>query len=205
MVYGEALNNLFYESEPVKEFRKKYKLTKVGGTKPLLQSLLKAYKEFGGKEIAEYRDTGIPAAVPDVRIERVSTADRRLFRRENYPTEGGLAGSTGIPERVLRKGDFAIDLIYRRVKVSEFLVRFDLNHPLVRAYRERAVCVVNSFRSELAQKKAIFDLLTDETITAGFPAAERKAIREFIPWTRVVSGEQDDLSTTRQWISRISF
>ena len=70
---------------------------------------------------------------------------------------------------VLRRGDFTIDLIYRRVRVSEFLVRFDLNHPLVRAYRDRAVCVVNSFRSEMAQRRAIFDLLTDETITSSFP------------------------------------
>ena len=65
-------------------------------------------------------------------------------------------------------------------------MRFDLSHPLLRAYRDRAVCMVNSFRSELAQKKAIFDLLTDEEITADFPAAERKAIKEFVPWTRVV-------------------
>ena len=72
------------------------------------------------------------------------------------------------------------------VRVSEFLVRFDLNHPLVRAYRDRAVCVVNSFRSEMAQRRAIFDLLTDETITSVFPTLERKAIRDFIPWTRVV-------------------
>jgi hypothetical protein len=78
-------------------------------------------------------------------------------------------------------------MIYRRVRVSEFLVRFDLNHPLVRAYRDRAVCMVNSFRSELTQKKAIFDLLTDEAITSTFPAAERKSIRDFIPWTRVVT------------------
>ncbi len=60
--------------------------------------------------------------------------------------------------------------------------------------------MVNSFRSELAHKKAIFDLLTDETVTANFPAAERKAIRDHIPWTRVVAaakvtrlGEQIDL------------
>ena len=66
-------------------------------------------------------------------------------------------------------------------------MRFDLNHPLVRAYRDRAVCVVNSFRSEMAQRRAIFDLLTDETITSSFPTAERKAIRDYIPWTRVVS------------------
>jgi uncharacterized circularly permuted ATP-grasp superfamily protein len=71
--------------------------------------------------------------------------------------------------------------------VMEFLVRFDLNHPLVRAYRERAVCMVNNFRGEVAQKKAIFDLLTDDAVTAKFPAAERKAISEYIPWTRVVA------------------
>ena len=47
--------------------------------------------------------------------------------------------------------------------------------------------MVNSFRAELAYKKAIFDLLTDEKITAKFPAAERKAIRQHIPWTRVVA------------------
>src|SRR5207302_4729220 len=48
------------------------------------------------------------------------------------------------------------------------------------------ICMVNSFRSDLGAKKAILDLLTDETITAKFPAAEKKAIKDFIPWTRVV-------------------
>src|SRR5258708_15014007 len=84
-------------------------------------------------------------------------------------------------------GNFAVDLIFGRIKVQEFLVRYDLTHPLLRAYREGAVCMVNSFRSEMAQKKAIFDLLTDETITASFPAAEKRTIREFVPWTRVVT------------------
>jgi hypothetical protein len=58
---------------------------------------------------------------------------------------------------------------------------------LVEAYRERAVCMVNSFRSELGHKKAMFGLLTDESLVAKFPAAERKAIREHVPWTRLVS------------------
>jgi hypothetical protein len=46
--------------------------------------------------------------------------------------------------------------------------------------------MVNSFRSEMGAKRAIFDLLTDESVTASFPAGERKAIKDFIPWTRVV-------------------
>ena len=76
-------------------------------------------------------------------------------------------------------------------------MRFDLTHPLVQAYRDRAVCVVNSFRSELAHKKAMFGLLTDETLTAKFPAAERKAIREHVPWTRLVAGDKDHLRRRR--------
>src|SRR5579885_3024148 len=36
VVYGDALADLFYESAPVKEFRKKYKILKKGGTKYLL-------------------------------------------------------------------------------------------------------------------------------------------------------------------------
>jgi hypothetical protein len=87
---------------------------------------------------------------------------------------------------VLRKGDFNIDILYRRIRVQEFLVRFDLNHALVRAYKERAVCMVNSFRADIGSKRVIFDLLTDEKITAKFPAAERRAIKEFVPWTRLV-------------------
>ena len=39
----------------------------------------------------------------------------------------------------------------------------------------------------MAQKKAIFDLLTDQTLLAHFPVAERKAIRALVPTTRVVN------------------
>jgi len=186
VAYGEALSDLFYEAPPVKEFRKRYKLEKLPGTKYLLQAVLKTYKEWGGKNkkpniaILEFRQP----------FQTTESGESALiagfFRREGHPVEVVSPDQLEYRNNVLRHGDFTIDLIFRRIKVQEFLVRFDLTHPLLRAYREHAVCVVNSFRSELAQKKAIFDLLTDEEITAGFPASERKTIREFVPWTRVV-------------------
>jgi hypothetical protein len=186
VAYGEALADIFYDAAPVREFRKRYRLEKLPGAKYLLQAVLKAYKEWGGKNkkpnvaILELRqpfqtgESGESALIAE------------LFRREGLQVEVVTPEQLEYRENVLRKGAFNIDLIFRRLKVQEFLVRFDLAHPLLRAYRERAVCMVNSFRSELAHKKAIFDLLTDEDITADFPAAERKAIKEFVPWTRVV-------------------
>jgi uncharacterized circularly permuted ATP-grasp superfamily protein len=190
IAYSEALSNLFYDAPPVKEFRKKYSLTKLGGGKFLLQALLKAYKEFGSKNkkpniaILEFRQPFQKDAAP----ENLAVAE--MFRREGCAAEVVAPEHLEYRNGVLRKGDFPIEVIYRKMKVQEFLIRFDLGHPLVRAYRDKAVCIVNSFRSELAQKKAIFDLLTDEAITEGFPLAERKAIREFVPWTRVVRAAQ---------------
>lgn len=185
VAFGEALDNIFWEAAPVKEFRKKYSLGKVSGAKYLLTAMLKAYKEFGKKNkpnigIIEMRQPFQTSDTPEYALLA------EFFRREGYQAEVVSPDQLEYRAGVLRRGNFNIDLAYRRVKVQEFLVRFDLSHPLVRAYRDRAVCMVNSFRSEISQKRAVFDLLTDETITSGFPAVERKAIREFIPWTRVV-------------------
>ncbi len=186
VAYGEALADLFYDAPPVKEFRKRYNLSKLGGSRQLLQALTKAYREFGGKKqpsiaILEFRQ---PFQVSDSGEYQVL---RDCFRSQGYAAEVVSPDQLEYRDGVLRRGDFLIDLIYRRIKVAEFLVRFDLTHPLMRAYRDHAVCMVNSFRSELAHKKAIFDLLTDDNVTANFPTVERKAIREFIPWTRVVT------------------
>ncbi|HOL70495.1 MAG TPA: circularly permuted type 2 ATP-grasp protein [Bryobacteraceae bacterium] len=186
VAYGEALADLFYEAPPVKEFRKRYNLQKLGGKKHLLAALLKAYKQFGGKKspniaILEFRQPFHSGAQGEYLLLR------EYFRSEGYPTEIVTPDQLDYRRGVLRRGNFEIDLVYRRVKAQEFLLRYDLSHPLVRAYREGKTCVVNSFRSELAHKKAIFDLLTDDSITASFPVAERKAIQQYIPWTRVVS------------------
>lgn len=187
--YNEVLTELFYDAPPVKELRKRYHLTRIGGEKHLLGALLKAYKQFGGRNkkpniaILEFRPT-YNAGQSEYQLFR------DFFRTEGYAVEIVSPDQLEYRGRVLRKGHFEIDLIYRRISVQEFLLRFDLTHPLVRAYRERTVCVVNSFRSELAHKKAMFGLLTDDSLTASFPAIERKAIHDHVPWTRLVAAGQ---------------
>jgi hypothetical protein len=180
--WSEGLSDLFYDCPPVKEFRRRYTLTRMGGKKPFLNALLKAYKMFAGAKkpnigILEFRD---PTGRSEYEIFR------EYFQREGFNTELVTPEQLEYRNGVLRSGNFNIDLIYRRISAQEFLLRFTLNHPLVHAYRDHKVCVVNSFRSELSHKKAMFALLTDESLTAKFPPNERKAIREHVPWTRVV-------------------
>lgn len=195
VAYSEMLSNLFFDSAPVKAFRKQHGLAKVGGSKYFLQALLKAYKEFGGKKKPNI-------AIVDLKqpFQTADTAEFELLAKQfadlGYESELVTPDMLEYRNGVLSAGDFTIDLVYRRIPLNEFLTRYDLNHPLVRAYRERKVCVVNSFRAELARKKAIFDLLTDESVTSSFPAVERKAIREYLPWTRVVADNKTTYGDT---------
>jgi len=185
VVYGEILADLFYETAPAKEFRKRYKLAKTGGSKALIAAVLKAYKDFGGKKkpqvgILEFKP---PFQTPESHeMELLAQA----IRAAGYSAQTVSPDQLEYREGVLRSGDFAIDLLFRGVTAHEFLLRFDLLHPLVRAYRDRKVCLVNSFRSELSRKKALLALLTDDDVTEKFPSAERKAIADSIPWTRMV-------------------
>ena len=185
LAWAEGLADIFYDCPPVKEFRKRYTLTRMGSKKAFLAALLKAYKQFAGPKkpniaILEFRT---PAAGGQSEYELF----RDFFREAGYATEIVSPEQLEYRNGVLRSGNFDIDLIYRRISAQEFLMRFDLSHPLVHAYRDHAVCVVNSFRSEMTHKKALFGLLTDETLTAKFPAAERKAIHDHVPWTRLVA------------------
>ncbi|HEU0124469.1 MAG TPA: circularly permuted type 2 ATP-grasp protein [Bryobacteraceae bacterium] len=200
VLYQDLLSDIFYDAAPMKEFRKRYKLAKIPSVKYLQSALLKAFRDFGGRKTA---NIGILEFKQP--FETVESREHLLLAE--YLTAHGNPAEVVSPEQleykngVLRKGEFVIDVIYRRIRTHEFLVRYDLTvHPLIRAYREGAVCLVNSFRSDIAQRKAMLDLLTDETVTAKFPLAEKKAIRALIPTTRVMGerkvnwgGEEVDL------------
>jgi hypothetical protein len=107
-------------------------------------------------------------------------------------TDAGIPARVIAPEQleykdgVLRSGDYRIDLVFRRLFAHDLLLRYDLSHPLLLAYRDRAVCVINSFRAELGRRRALFALLTDEQFTGSWPASERRLIAHHVPWTRLM-------------------
>ena len=79
------------------------------------------------------------------------------------------------------------DVIYKRVLISELVEECGLDSPVMRAVRERAVCMVNGFRCKVLHKKASLAVLSDEANAGMFTTAERLAIHGSIPWTRVVA------------------
>lgn len=188
VLYGEALADVFLSSGPVKALKKKYKykLTRTGASKPLIQAVMKAWKEFGGK--TRPRIAILQLRLPFDTVEcNEALLLAELLRQAGYVVQVANPEDLDYRDGVLSTASGPIDLVWRNIRAHEFLMHFDLRHALVRAYRDRAVCVVNSFRAELTRKRALLALLTDEQVTAKFPAAERQAIKASIPWTRLVA------------------
>lgn len=149
----------------------------------LLASLLKAYREWGGEEpkprIAIIDWKGVP-----------TSSEFRILK--DYFVARGYPALIADPHDLEYNGDylsvdgFRIDIVYKRVVIHEFLNRFGLDHPLVRAYREGRVCMANSFRTKLVHKKSTFAVLSDPVYAHLFDSGEIEAIRKHIPWTRYV-------------------
>ncbi len=165
----------------------------------LLMSLLKAYREWGGQEdkprIAIVDWDGVPTS-SEFRILK------DYFVAQGYPT------LIADPHDLEYNGDYLsveglrIDIVYKRVIIHEFLSKFELDHPLVQAYRQRRVCMANSFRTKLAHKKSSFAVLSDPAYEYLFDSGELDVIQKHIPWTRYVKpsrtvfqGSEVDLET----------
>ncbi len=190
LAHADMLADLFLGLPIVREFkRRNYKLSKLGGMKHLHAAVLHAWKEFGGS-----RPPNI-AIIEAGQQGGFSESGEAVILAQSFSRLGPPARSLSLDELEYRAGhlsagDFRIDVAFRRILSRELLLRSDFSQPLLEAYRNHAVCLVNSFRSEVALRRGLFDLLTDETVTGRLPAADRKLIRSFVPWTRVVSSRK---------------
>src|SRR5262245_7452727 len=181
--YAEALAEVFLELPVIRKFQERYTLRRFRTQERLLETLLRCYREAGGRDehptiaVADYED------VP-TRTEHHLVA--RYFESRGCPSlvcdprqlvyEGGRLRHDGRP----------VDIVYKRLLVNEFLERRDQVQALYEAVRDRAAVMVNPFRCKPIHKKAIFAVLTDDDLQKRFTEDERAAIRAHVPWTRRV-------------------
>jgi hypothetical protein len=176
----EGLNRVLFELPAMSTLAQRYRLQQFSPAERLLTSLLAAYREWNGID------------VPNIAIldwKNLPTENEFILLRNHFAAHGVRTIICSPDEleydrRGLRCGDFEIDLVYKRIIIHEFLARYDETHPLVRAYMNHDVCLVNAFRCKIMHKKASFELLTDEAYGSWFTSQERAAISRSIPWTR---------------------
>jgi uncharacterized circularly permuted ATP-grasp superfamily protein len=179
--YNDALTDVFYSLPVMREFRHHYQVLPLPARPGVLDALLSSYRRWSGR-------TGLPRiAILDWR-EVPTFSEFVLF--EQYFRSHGIDCMIVDPREVefrngrLMAGEFAIDLIYKRVLISELWQRGGIDHPVIRAVRARSVCIVNPFRCKILYKKASLAVLTDERNAKLFTPDEHLAIASHLPWTR---------------------
>ena len=191
--YSDSLGRLFYGLPVFQEFQRRFQVWPVLARPGVLHALTDSFKQWRGNSSEPPR-----IAILDWR-EVPTFAEFVLFY--DYFKAMGVETRIVDPRDVeyrdgkLLAGEFHITLIYKRVFTDELIDRGGLEHPVVQAVRDRAVCMVNSFRGKVLGKKASVAVLSDERNAALFTPEQQQAIAEHIPWTRVV----EDRRTHGRW------
>ncbi|MBK9165306.1 MAG: hypothetical protein IPM21_15640 [Acidobacteria bacterium] len=183
----QSLKTLFAEVPEVKHFLAANKHYFPQPHQTLLESLVSAYREYGGTEekpqIAIVDWDGVSTAAEfEILARHFEACGHRtlICDPENLEYDG----------KVLSYGDFRIDIFFKRVIIHEFLERFDESHPLYKACRDGNVCMANAFRAKLAHKKAGYAIVTDERYSHLLTSEQIEMATKHLPWTRRVTDER---------------
>jgi hypothetical protein len=185
IAYADAAYDIFSELPVMRRFNERYNVRPLYGRHLMLDVLLRAHAEYLGRK----PDHAPRIAIVDLK-DRPTVKEFELFKEffeaEGYPSIICSPDELELTNNRLRAGDFEIDIVYKRLLVNEYIPVIEESPALLDAYRAGAICMVNSFRSKLVHKKALFAVLTDERHARLFTQEERAAIRAHVPWTRRV-------------------
>ena len=181
--FNDQLVHAFASLPVIRAFSRRYQIEPMLAQAGVVNVLLDAFREWSGTRalprvaIVDWPD--VPTRLEFVLyqqyfhslgIECVVVDPREMDYR------GGRLYADGAP----------VDLIYKRVLITELVNECGLEHGMVRAVRDNAVCMVNPFRSKILHKKASLAVLSDERNARLFRPDELEAIRAHVPWTRIV-------------------
>lgn len=183
MGYGDVLANLFMELEPMKRFQERYHVEPMMLLNDLYGVLMWAWGEWGGQgtpniAIVDWQD------VPTLNEHDIT---RQFLERQGIQTFMVDPRALEYDGEKLFVGNFRVDVIYKRVLISEMIQRMGVDNPIVHAVRDRKVLMTNSFSCKLMAKKASFAFVSDERNAHLFTPEQLRVIHEHIPWTRVIS------------------
>lgn len=191
IAYADAAYDIFSALPVMRKFGEKYVVRALYGRAHMLDVLLQSYEEFLGRKPDRAPHIAI-IDLPGVPTQKEFELFKEYFESHGYPSLICTPQELEYSDGRLRCGTFEIDIVYKRLLVNEYLPIMSEHPALLNAYRAGDVCLVNSFRSKLIHKKALFAVLTDRKRSHLFTTAEKQAIDSHVPWTRLVREEKSD-------------
>ncbi|HKY51164.1 MAG TPA: circularly permuted type 2 ATP-grasp protein [Candidatus Limnocylindria bacterium] len=178
MAYNDVLVRIFERLPAMRAFRKRYRARPVRAASKQLTAMSRAHgRKVGTIAIVDW--TGLPTLTEFQMFQRAFTdsgVKTLICAPEDLTYRGGRLRAKGMP----------IDVVYRRVLLSELLAKPDVARPLLQAYLAGDVTVVNSLRAKLLHKKMSLALLSDDRYARLYTPSQRRAIAKHVPWTRKV-------------------
>jgi uncharacterized circularly permuted ATP-grasp superfamily protein len=200
IAYADSATEIFQSLPVMRKFAERYEVRGFNGRPKLLEVLLSCFEEYVG-----FRDWETNPVIAIVDLKDLPTQKEFELFKEYFESEGYTSVICSPDQLEFDNGKLyfrglAIDIVYKRLLVNEYLPIMAEQPALLDAYRAGAICMVNSFRGKLVHKKAIFSVLTDERYAHLFNAEELDAIHAHVPWTRTFAdrttvnhGEEIDL------------
>lgn len=180
--YIHELAKLYRELPVFREFEKKYPVRFVSPLEHLVAGLLRTYhEEFGGSEekptfcIVDFLN------IPTIHEFQIV---KDYLERMGFACEISDPRNLEIRDGWVYANSRKIDILYRRLLMNEFMEIRAECAAYEEGYRNQKTCYLNSFRTKLVHKKAIFSFLTDPRYTDVLNTMELQTIRQHIPWTR---------------------
>jgi hypothetical protein len=195
IAYADAAYEIFSALPVMQRFAESYQVRQLHGRRFMLQVLLQSYQEFLGRKPERPPQIAI-VDLKDLPTQKEFELFKEFFEQSGYPAIICSPDELEFGNSQLRRGDFKIDIVYKRLLVNEYLPVMQQYPALLDAYRAGAVCMVNSFRSKLIHKKALFAVLTSSRRATLFTESQLAAIRAHVPWTRLVRAEKSDYQGT---------
>jgi hypothetical protein len=192
IAYADAAYEIFSALPVMKRFARDYSLRRLYGRQLMLNVLLDSYGEFRRQIKPEHSPHIAIVDLKGLPTEKEFELFREFFEAQGFPCRICAPEELEFTNNHLRAGEFVIDIVYKRLLTNEYLPIIHDYPALLQAYRAHAICMVNSFRSKLIHKKALFAVLTDQRRSYLFSPEERESIRAHVPWTRIVREEKSD-------------
>ena len=186
IAYTDVMTEVYYALPVMREFSKHYELRPLFGRHLMLHTLIDCYRQWGAME---------RPCIGILDWKEVPTYSEFVLFHDYFESQGYDCIIADPREVTYENNRLMVDgkqiqLIYKRVLISELVTRGGLDHPVIRAVRDHAVCMLNPFRCKILHKKASLAVLSDENNVQLFSAEERTAIEHYIPWTRLLEERQ---------------
>lgn len=183
-----TIGRIILETKAMKDFKKEYKFTNFELFHSWVDESIKIYNKFDPSKLKPN------VAIVDF-VESGTSAEFEEFKKayieKGYNCIIADPRDLKYKDGALYKDDYKIDLIYRRIVTFELVEKADQIGDFIEAYKNKAICVIGSIRSQVIHNKIFFKILHDKDTLDFLSTEEREFVKNHIPVTGLFIGGEE--------------